>query len=134
MRGAFGFQIINEDRMIMELPGFTQYNQMKSAYTKVYGTAVLNKNVQPGWNSYYSENGDYWKIDNVTLGYNFAVSGNKHISLARLYVATLNTLVITGYKGMDPEVNQLGLSPGADYINKYPSTRVFTLGLNITIK
>jgi TonB-linked SusC/RagA family outer membrane protein len=134
MRGAFGFQIINEDRMIMELPGFTTYNQMLSSYDKVFGTAVLNKNVQPGFNSFYVEDGDYWKIDNITLGYNFNVSKVAHFSSARLYISTLNTLVITGYKGVNPEVNQLGLSPGADYINKYPSTRVFTVGLNITFK
>ena len=107
---------------------------MESAYNKVFGITVLNKNVQPEWNSYYSENGDYWKIDNVTLGYNFNVSKAAHIQTARLYVSTLNTFVITGYKGMDPEVNQLGLAPGQDYINKYPSTRVFTFGLSITIK
>jgi hypothetical protein len=132
MRGAFGFQIINAQRMLFEVPGFTQYNQLVSAYDKVFGKAVLNKNVYPDWNSYYVENGDYWKIDNVTLGYNFPVSGIKHIKLARLYVATLNTLVITNYKGMDPEVNQLGLNPGYDDRDKYPSTRTYTFGLNIT--
>jgi len=134
MRGAFGFQIINEDRMIMELPGFTTYSQLLSTYDKAFGTAVLNKNVQPTFNSYYVENGDYWKIDNITLGYNFNISKSAHVQTAHLYVSSSNTWVITGYKGTNPEVNQLGLSPGADNINKYPSTRMYTIGLNITIK
>lgn len=134
MRGAFGFQIINAQRMIYEVPGFTVYNQLSSATEKVFGKTALKNTVSPDYNSYYVENGDYLKIDNVTLGYNFSVSGSKHIKSARLYISTLNTLIITGYKGMDPEVNQLGLNPGYDSADKYPSARVYTIGLNITIK
>jgi TonB-dependent starch-binding outer membrane protein SusC len=134
MRGAFGFQIINSQRMLFEVPGFSGYNQLSSAYDKVFGKVVLNKNVYPDYNSYYVENGDYWKIDNVTLGYNFIVSGTRHIKSARVYVSTLNTLTITGYKGMDPEVNELGLTPGYDNRDKYPSTRIYTVGLRISFK
>ena len=134
MRGAFGFQIINAQRMIYENPGFTVYNQMRSATDLVFGKTVLNKQVSTDWNSYYVENGNYWKIDNVALGYNFSLSGSKHIKSARLYVSTLNTLIITGYKGMDPEVNQLGLNPGYDSADKYPSARVYTIGMNIIFK
>ena len=133
MRGAFGFQILNFQRMYSEVPGFTLYNQLESAYSKVFGKAVLNKNILPEYNSYYIENGDYWKIDNVTLGYNLNLA-NKHFSGARLYVSTINTFTITGYKGMDPEVNALGLTPGNDDRDKYPTTRVFTLGFNVSIK
>jgi len=107
---------------------------LASAYDKAFGTAVLAQDVQPTFNSYFVENGDYWKIDNITLGYNFNVSKVAHIQRARVYASTLNTFVITGYKGINPEVNQLGLSPGTDYINKYPSTRMVTIGLNITFK
>ncbi len=132
MRGAFGFQIINSQRMLFEVPGFSSYNQLSSAYDEVYGKAALNKNVYPDYNSYYVENGGYWKIDNVTLGYSFNISEIKHIKSARVYASTLNTLIITGYKGMDPEVNSLGLTPGYDNRDKYPSTRVYTVGLKIS--
>jgi hypothetical protein len=33
---------------------------------------------------------------------------------------------------MDPEVNSLGLTPGYDNRDKYPSTRVYTVGLKIS--
>jgi hypothetical protein len=39
--------------------------------------------------------------------------------------------VLTGYKGIDPEVNRLGLDPGVDSRDKYPTTRTFTVGVNI---
>jgi hypothetical protein len=79
------------------------------------------------FNSYYVENGDFWKVDNINLGYTFDTK-SKYIHSPRVYVSTLNTLVITGYKGVDPEVNRLGLSPGLDDRDKYPTARTFTLG------
>ncbi len=132
MRGAFGFQIINSQRMLHENPGFQSYNLLNSAYDKVFGKTVLNTDVNVDFNSYYVENGNYWKVDNITLGYNFGLSGIKHFKSARLYVSTLNSFTFTGYKGMDPEVNQIGLTPGYDDRDKYPTTRVYTVGFNIT--
>lgn len=132
MRGAFGFQIINAQRMLHENPGFQGYNQLNSAYDKVFGKAVLSNDVNVEFNSYYVEKGDYWKVDNIVLGYSFNVAKIKHVKSARLYISALNTLTFTGYKGMDPEVNRLGLIPGYDDRDKYPSTRVYTLGINIS--
>jgi len=83
------------------------------------------------FNSHYVENGDFWKVDNVTLGYNFNKINSNHIKGARIYVSSLNTLILTKYKGLDPEVNRLGLSPGLDDRDKYPTTRTFTLGINL---
>ncbi|MEI3797245.1 MULTISPECIES: TonB-dependent receptor [unclassified Chitinophaga] len=130
MRGAFGYQIINSQRMYMENPSIQNYNILKSAYDPVFGKKVLNVNALE-FNSYYVENGDFWKIDNITLGYTFPQIKNKYLKGARLYVSSLNTFVITKYKGLDPEVNRLGLNPGMDDRDKYPSTRSFTAGVNL---
>ncbi|TXK36526.1 TonB-dependent receptor [Pontibacter qinzhouensis] len=132
MRGAFDYQILNFQRMYYENPGVTEYNQLQSAYEPVFGKTPLNRTVPLEYNSYYIENGDFWKIDNVTLGYSLPVANSKHFKQARLYVSTLNTFTFTGYKGMDPEVNRIGLSPGNDMRDKYPSTRVYTVGVNIS--
>jgi TonB-linked SusC/RagA family outer membrane protein len=130
LRGAFGFQILNFQRMFYENPKVTQYNMLKSAFDKVYGKAVLNSDL--AFVSYYIENGNYLKIDNVTLGYTFNLKNVKFIKNAKVYVSGLNLLTITGYKGIDPEVNRSGLNPGDDERDKYPTTRTFTLGVNIT--
>jgi TonB-dependent starch-binding outer membrane protein SusC len=132
MRGAFDFQILNNQRLYYGNPTITQYNQLRSAYDKIFGKAVLNLPGVVEWNSYYLENGDYWKIDNITFGYNFPSPSLRFIKAARIYASSLNTLTFTKYTGMDPEVTSLGLTPGLDDRDKYPSVRTFTLGVNLT--
>ncbi|MGD9930702.1 MAG: SusC/RagA family TonB-linked outer membrane protein [Mangrovibacterium sp.] len=131
MRGAFDFQILNFERMYLENTKTVQYNRLKSAYDPVFGKAVLSTDMDLEYNSYYVEDGDYWKIDNITLGYTMH-NISRYIKKARIYASTLNTFVITGYKGIDPEVYSGGLSPGNDGRDKYPTTRTFTLGVNLT--
>lgn len=82
------------------------------------------------YNSNYIEDGDHWKIDNITLGYSFKPKTD-FIKSARVYMSSLNSFILTGYKGIDPEVNRSGLSPGNDGRDKYPTTRTFTVGVNI---
>ena len=131
MRGAFKYQILNFQRMYYENTSVQNYNRLKSAYDKVFGKAVLNKNIPLEFNSYYIENGDFWKIDNITVGYTFSVrSGIIHHP--RVYASTLNTLVITGYKGIDPEVDRTSLAPGNDSRDKYPTSRTVTIGISAT--
>ncbi|WP_350355217.1 SusC/RagA family TonB-linked outer membrane protein [Leeuwenhoekiella parthenopeia] len=129
MRGAFGFQILNFSRMFYENPTIG-YNVLDSAFDEVYGKAVLS-DVQR-FVSYYIENGDYWKIDNVTLGYTFNTEKSDVINRLRVFASGLNLLTITGYKGVDPEVNRDGLAPGNDDRDKYPTTRTLSLGVNLT--
>ena len=129
MRGAFSYQILNFSRMFYENPNIN-YNTLDSAFDKVYGKAVLT-DVQR-YVSYYIENGDFWKIDNVTLGYTFNTESLDFIKNFRVYASGMNLATITGYSGVDPEVNRIGLSPGNDERDKFPTTRTFSLGLNLT--
>lgn len=141
MRGAFKFQILNFQRMYYENPKITQYNMLRSAFDNVYGKRPVNYDL--AYVSYYIENGDYWKLDNATLGYTLPQRflGRLHgqVSNARLYFSGRNLLTITGYKGMDPEVatstgdNGTGaLAPGNDARDQYPTTRMFTFGMSIS--
>ena len=91
----------------------------------------LSKEVEPEFNSYYIEDGDYWKIDNITLGYTFGKIG-KYIQSLRLYGSVLNAFTFTHYKGIDPEVSTDGLTPGYDTRDRYPQVRSFTFGVNVS--
>jgi TonB-linked SusC/RagA family outer membrane protein len=131
--GAFGFKILNFQRMFYENPNIN-YNMLKSAFDKVYGKAILN--YPQTFVSYYIENGDYIKLDNVTLGYSLNVKKIKFLRDLRVYASGQNLLCITGYKGLDPEIaNTLegGMKvAGDDSRDKFPSTRTITLGINVT--
>lgn len=129
MRGAFDFQILNFQRMFWENPTMRDPNKLVSAFDKVYGKSVLNYPL--AYTSYYIEDGDYWKIENLTVGYRIDGIGDV-ISNARVYVGGRNLLTITGYEGIDPEVSTTGLDPGNDGRWKYPVTRRYTVGVDIT--
>jgi len=103
---------------------------LNSAFDEVYGKEVL-QDVQR-FVSYYIEQGDYMKLDNITLGYTFNTDNLNAVKRFRVYVSGRNLATITGYKGMDPEVNIRGLSPGNDSRDKYPTVTSYTFGINLT--
>jgi iron complex outermembrane receptor protein len=76
------------------------------------------------WSDYYIQNASFLRLDNVSLGYNFKNLMNNKLDL-RLYSTVQNVLVITNYKGLDPEV-----SGGIDN-NVYPRPRTFMLGVSV---
>ena len=77
--------------------------------------------------------GDYFRLSNVTIGYDFApLIGLKAISQARLYVQAQNLLTLTNYDGIDPEVG-FGYNSwvyGMD-LGTYPRARTFLVGVNL---
>jgi hypothetical protein len=82
------------------------------------------------YSSKYIEDASFVKLDNVSLGYNIPIQ-SKYISKIRLNATAQDVFTITGYKGLDPEVNLSGLEPGIEYLYYYPRTTVVTLGLNV---
>lgn len=130
LTGAFDFQILNTQRMFYENPTIA-YNMLDTAHDKLYDNSVLTYNQT--YVSYYIEQGDYVKVDNVTLSYNFDVKPFKILNSMRLYVSGNNLATFTKYKGLDPEIKRDDrLAQGMDNRDKYPSTRAITLGLNVT--
>ena len=131
MRGAFDYSIINQYRLRNEnVTNKRSNNKPVSAFNPVYGVEV-NKNPAEKITSYYVENGDFWKIDNITLGYTLNMK-LKYLQSLRVYATVSNAFIFTGYTGNDPEsASRVGLNPGMDYMNQYPTTRIYTLGVNL---
>lgn len=73
----------------------------------------------------YVEDGSFLKLDNITLGYTFDFQKSMRL---RTYFTASNLLVITGYRGLDPELGTSGIDN-----NIYPRSRTFLLGVNLTI-
>jgi len=130
LTGAFGYQILNSQRMFYENPNIP-FNVLESAYDKVYGKAVLK--YPQTYVSYYLENGNYLKLDNITIGYSPKLQAGKYFKALRVYASGANLAYITGYKGLDPEIirNDVRIA-GIDDRDKYPSIRTFTIGVNAT--
>ncbi|WP_233507226.1 SusC/RagA family TonB-linked outer membrane protein [Adhaeribacter pallidiroseus] len=111
-------------------------NPGKSQDGKMFGRAIrggLNGNTS--YSSLYIFDASYWRIRNVTLGYNLpsALLKNWKIQNARVYLAVNNLYTFTDYIGYDPEVgiadsNQTAL--GVDF-GTYPINRSFTIGINL---
>lgn len=128
MGGEFDYQILNVTRVFYDTPGNNAHNWLETAFDEVDGQIVRNREA---YVSHMIEDGDYWKIESVTLGYRLG-SVIDALSNARIYVTGRNLWTITGYSGLDPEVNTSGLSPGVDDRFKYPTTRSYTVGLDLT--
>ena len=124
-RGVFGNKIMNVTRADLFRPGTATINNIP---VEVASESVNDFNSYR-YSSRFVESGNYVRLDNATLGYNFKNLG-QDIKRLRLYVSVNNLFVITNYKGIDPEINQGGTAPGVDSRNFYPKTRTFMVGVN----
>ncbi|MFK5889152.1 MAG: SusC/RagA family TonB-linked outer membrane protein [Flavobacteriaceae bacterium] len=92
-------------------------------------------NNAPDVSTRFLEKGDFLRLQNLTIGYNFNLSESSSLKSFRLSVTGQNLFVITSYSGLDPEVNTSnnGLnnipSLGIDYTS-FPTPRTITFGLN----
>ena len=83
----------------------------------------------------YVEDGSYLKIKQISLGYFIPQKYLKYakITSAKVYASISNLYTFTKYTGLDPEV---GVSQTTNYVSgvdigRYPSPRIFTVGLNL---
>ncbi len=84
-----------------------------------------NKNFSRS-SDFYVEDGSYFRIKTLQIGYNFPrdLIGNVGLSKLRVYVSGNNLATLTGYSGYDPEING-GIDRGL-----YPHARFFLFGVN----
>jgi hypothetical protein len=87
-------------------------------------------NDAPQYSDYYLEKGDFVKLDNLTIGYNFNLN-TKYIRNMRLYATGRNLATFTGYSGIDPELQDTGFETGVDGRGFYPRTKSIAIGLNV---
>lgn len=127
--GVFGNKIYNGSRAHYTSPDFFSggKNVLKEfiydrPYTDTYSNVPSDR---------FIEKGDYFRLKSLTLGYTFR-HFNDWIQSAQVYFTCNNVFTITGYDGLDPEVNLGGIDPGVDYRwSNYPHTRTFMIGTKI---
>ena len=83
--------------------------------------------------TYFLENGSFWRINNLTIGYTLpkSILTKAKLERVRIYASAQNLATITGYSGFGPEFQTSNaLNSGVD-LNIYPTTRTFTFGVNV---
>jgi iron complex outermembrane receptor protein len=128
--GVFGQKIFDEARAYYSYLGNVALGK------NVLQSVVTDQNPNDSYSSMPStrflEDGSYFKLSTVTLGYTFRNCFNGWLRDLRLYVSCNNVFTITGYKGRDPEINLGGLTPGIDTrSDHFPRTRQVLVGASI---
>ncbi|WP_462264608.1 SusC/RagA family TonB-linked outer membrane protein [Mucilaginibacter sp.] len=97
------------------------------------GTTGLGRSV----NSQWLENASYFTVKNISLGYTFNLRDKFILKNLRLYASVQQAFVITGYSGMNPEINFAGqdatLGLKVDE-NAYPVPRTYSFGITASFK
>ncbi|MDN5286468.1 MAG: SusC/RagA family TonB-linked outer membrane protein [Mucilaginibacter sp.] len=84
--------------------------------------------------NFYLQNGAYFRIKTLQLGYTLPQTWLKaaDVKRVRVFLSSNNLVTITGYKGYDPEVGANNNNGGID-MGIYPQARTFMAGLDITL-
>lgn len=136
--GVLGNQIIKSYRRFMDKP---QENYTRDILGRWHGEGTSNTIPRVTMDNHindtyisdrYVENGDYWRISNLTVGYDFKrIWKSLPLSQARFYVTGQNILTLTGYSGFDPEVGYGDNWAGGIDLGFYPAPVSFLFGVSL---
>jgi TonB-linked SusC/RagA family outer membrane protein len=82
----------------------------------------------------YVEDGSYIRLKNLQIGYTLptTIADKIHSSKIRVFVAGQNLVTFTKYSGLDPEIGDQGGVTGSGIdVGSYPTSRYYSLGLNV---
>ncbi|WP_420321285.1 SusC/RagA family TonB-linked outer membrane protein [Flagellimonas sp.] len=135
--GVQGNNIYNIGRSLIEGGDGLSVANLNVWTPENQNTTIPAHNAEGGFrnSSRWIEDGSYFRIKNITLGYTFPSDfiNKLGISSCRVYATGTNLLTITDYSGYDPESNN---SEGSDTfagidLASYPSQKQYTLGIDV---
>ncbi|QCX02304.1 TonB-dependent receptor [Aggregatimonas sangjinii] len=146
--GSQGNDIYNYEKIFSDFPTFVDGNRsvrVLDSWTPTNTDASLpalslggTGETQPS--SFFVEDGSFFRLKNLQVGYTVPSSVTEKIGLdmLRFYISGTNIFTITDYDGFDPEVVTLingvtsNLTIGVDS-NVYPQSRILSLGVNLKL-
>lgn len=90
-------------------------------------------NSVPFASTYYLESADFFRINNITLGYKLPLAENQFFSFCRIYVNAINPFITQKYSGFSPEINGDGnptMTQGVE-LDAFPTLKSFIIGANL---
>ncbi|MFA9191253.1 SusC/RagA family TonB-linked outer membrane protein [Flavobacterium sp. FZUC8N2.13] len=90
-------------------------------------------NQVPVASTYYLESGDFFRINNITVGYKIPFQENSFINSCRIYLNAINPFITQKFSGFSPELNGNGDPYGTQGVelDAYPTLRSFVIGANL---
>ena len=140
--GSQGNELINTSKLV-DFPG-SFYNNRSTRVLNAWTPTNTNPlslpalsntvtNNETDSNSYFVEDGSYFRLKNIQIGYTLAKKTTEKawLSSLRFYLQASNLFTLTKYEGFDPEiVSYDNLNMGVDY-EVYPSSKIYTVGVNL---
>jgi len=142
-QGSQGNDVYNYEKIFTDFPTFFNVNRSTrvidswsptntGASLPALRNGITNSETAP--NSFFVEDGSYFRLKNLQLGFSFpeTISDKLGMESLRFYLQGTNLFTLTGYDGLDPEVNSNrgNLTLGVDF-NTYPVSKILSLGVNI---
>lgn len=127
LRSWLNYDVFNTINMYYGLSSVSGQNVLRSAF-------IENRNIKQDkvLTDYWLEDGSFLKIDAISLGYSLNMKKwQRFIDKIELYATIRNVACLTGYSGLNPEVNINGLDPGYEWFTLYPETRRYTFGIKV---
>jgi TonB-dependent starch-binding outer membrane protein SusC len=133
IEGVHGNKIFNNTALLLDK---TNLNQSKNALDYFISDKVNINRYNPAVSDRYIEDGSYIRLSSVTLGYNLNFKNSPWIKRMRIFIQGTNLLLITKYKGFDPDVSSSkdanGINSFGIDITNYPKAITGLAGLNVT--
>ena len=138
--GGFAFEVQSR--------GFNSYTEILDRWTpdntdtNIPKASIDDRNGNRRISTRFLEDGSYFRMRNITLGYDFGkLLNTKALTGLRAYVSVQNAFTVTSYSGLDPEIHantndtegfniSSDLAVGIDW-GSVPAPRTVIFGLNI---
>ncbi|MCW3169562.1 SusC/RagA family TonB-linked outer membrane protein [Chryseobacterium sp. 09-1422] len=132
--GAFGHKVYN-GKKAQRFSGENVEYDVASNFWTATNTNAGNPapfNAVPIASTYYLESGDFFRVNNITLGFNLQ-KPVEYISSLRFYVSAINPFIFQKFSGFSPELNANGdpYELAGVELDAYPSLRSFVFGVNV---
>ncbi|WP_421824402.1 SusC/RagA family TonB-linked outer membrane protein [Flagellimonas oceanensis] len=147
-QGSQGNDIFNNDKVYTDFPSFFYANRSTrvldswtpdnlDAELPALSQNISNNEGTPS--SFFVEDGSYMRLKNLQIGYTFSedVAGYVGMDSVRFYLQGTNLFTITGYDGVDPELQPRFIDGRIDNLtigvsdNNYPIASIYSFGVNL---
>jgi len=147
-QGSQGNEIFNNDKVYTDFPTFFNANRsvrVLDSWTPDNLDAELPAlsqsitNNEGAANSFFVEDGSYMRLKNLQVGYTFNEQVSSYLGMdsVRFYLQGTNLFTITGYDGVDPELQPRFIDGRIDNLtigvsdNNYPLAAIYSFGVNL---